>query len=127
MELGLFAWCAKVLKKNIRRAPSFKLILSSLVIVLLVFAFAGVEPVSSYKDWVVTSVGDLVKVEPGSVEDEQGVQTQKPKEEAEGLSEAEVLALEHEVFHLINDQRSSEGPRSGGLERGVTSAGEGAE
>ena len=42
-EVGLFVWSARVLRRNIKRSPSFRLIVFSLLGVLLVLAFAGVE------------------------------------------------------------------------------------
>ena len=42
-EFGLFVWSTRVLRRNIKRSPSFRLIVFSLLGVLVVLAFAGVE------------------------------------------------------------------------------------
>jgi len=54
-ELGIFIWSCKVFAHNSWRWPSMKLTVFSLIGLFLVFAFAGVPPMSVYKDNLVTS------------------------------------------------------------------------
>lgn len=49
-ELVLFVWMWRVVSKNSWRWPSMKLTVFSVIILTIIFAFAGVQPVSSYKD-----------------------------------------------------------------------------
>ena len=49
-EFILFIWIWRVVAKNGWRWPSMKLTVFSLICLFLIFAFAGVQPISSYKD-----------------------------------------------------------------------------
>lgn len=52
VEIGLSIWIMYLLRSSRyrRRTPSFKLVIFSLVGIALVCAFAGIEPLASYKD-----------------------------------------------------------------------------
>ena len=58
-EIGLLIWITRVLNSSRFRwrKPSFKLVFWPLVVVTLVCAFAGIEPMSSTKDRVISFVG----------------------------------------------------------------------
>lgn len=62
LEFGVLLWIVSILRspKYKRVKPSFKLTTSSVIIVLLIFAFAGVQPMVIYKDKVVNSVTSAV-------------------------------------------------------------------
>ena len=45
-----FVWLCRIVSKHSWRRPSMKLTTFSLVVILLIFAFAGVRPLSTYKD-----------------------------------------------------------------------------
>jgi hypothetical protein len=49
-EIVLFIWLCIVVKKNSWRRPSMKLTLFCVVTIFLIFAFAGVEPMTTYKN-----------------------------------------------------------------------------
>ena len=49
-EFVFFVWMWRVVDKNSWRWPSMKLTVFSLVCLFLVFSFAGVQPIASYKD-----------------------------------------------------------------------------
>ena len=49
-EIALFIWLWRIVNKNSWRRPSMKLTLTCLIIAFLVFAFAGVEPMATYKN-----------------------------------------------------------------------------
>ena len=55
-ELGVFIWLCRVVSRNGWRQPSMKLTVFSLVCLFLIFSFAGVQPLSIYKDTLVSSV-----------------------------------------------------------------------
>lgn len=54
-EFAVFIWMWRVVAKNSWRWPSMKLTVFSLICLSLIFAFAGVPPMSVYKDNLVTS------------------------------------------------------------------------
>jgi len=58
-ELGFLIWIISILRsyKYKRRKPSFKLVFFSLLGIALVCAFAGIEPLTSYKDRTISFVG----------------------------------------------------------------------
>jgi hypothetical protein len=49
-EIALFIWLWGIVNKNSWRRPSMKLTLTCLIVAFLVFAFAGVEPMATYKN-----------------------------------------------------------------------------
>jgi hypothetical protein len=49
-ELGIFIWFWRVLARNSWRWPSLKLTVFSLIVLFIIFAFAGVQPPKEYKD-----------------------------------------------------------------------------
>jgi uncharacterized protein YkwD len=55
-ELILFIWMCRVVAKNSWRQPSMKLTIFSLICLFVVFSFAGVEPMSSYKNIAIDSI-----------------------------------------------------------------------
>ena len=54
-EFVSFIWMWRVVAKNSWRRPSMKLTIFSLICLVVIFAFAGVPPMSVYKDNLVTS------------------------------------------------------------------------
>lgn len=60
-ELGLFIWLNRILSKNKTRWPSMKLTIFALIALFLIFAFAGVQPMASYKDAVLNPVISFFK------------------------------------------------------------------
>jgi hypothetical protein len=55
-ELGVFIWLCRVVSKNSWRRPSMKLTVISLICLFLIFSFAGVQPLSAYKDSLFNSI-----------------------------------------------------------------------
>jgi len=49
-ELILFVWLYRVVARHSWRWPSMKLTIFCLVVLFVIFAFAGVQPIASYKD-----------------------------------------------------------------------------
>ncbi len=60
-EFGLFVWLFTVLVKNSWRSPSLKLTIVALFLVFLVFAFAGVQPMTGYKDQALGFMESTIK------------------------------------------------------------------
>jgi len=55
-EFVLFVWLWRVVAKNSWRRPSMKLTIFSMIIIILVLTFAGVQPMALYKDNVFSAV-----------------------------------------------------------------------
>lgn len=55
-ELGVFIWLCRVVSRNSWRRPSMKLTVISLICLFLLFSFAGVQPLSDYKDSLFNSI-----------------------------------------------------------------------
>jgi len=49
-ELAVFIWLCRVVSRNSWRQPSMKLTVVSLMCLFLIFSFAGVQPITDYKD-----------------------------------------------------------------------------
>ena len=58
-EFIFFIWIWKVVAKNSWRWPSMKLTIFSLIVLFLVFAYAGVEPIKTYKDTAFSNIGSF--------------------------------------------------------------------
>ncbi len=58
VEFALFIWMWRVVAKNSWRQPSMKLTIFCFICLFLVFSFAGVSPLSTYKDTLITKWGD---------------------------------------------------------------------
>jgi len=83
-ELVFFIWIWKKVAKNSWRFPSMKLTVFSLVCIALIFTFAGVPPLSTYKDNLIAKWEDY--------------QTEQAVEEAEREAEATRKAEEDQVI-----------------------------
>ena len=55
-ELGVFIWLCRLVSKNSWRQPSMKLTVFSLICLFFIFSFAGVQPLSDYKDTLFDSI-----------------------------------------------------------------------
>jgi len=56
VEFFFFIWVWRTVSKNSWRWPSMKLTIFTLICLFLVFAFAGVQPISSYKDTALNKI-----------------------------------------------------------------------
>ena len=56
LELAVFIWLCRVVSKNGWRQPSMKLTVFSLICLFFMFSFAGVQPLSDYKDNLLSSI-----------------------------------------------------------------------
>ena len=64
VEIAFLVWIIFVLRSRgyQSRKPSFKLILSALLVIFLVLAFAGVEPLSSFRDELFNLVSEKIEI-----------------------------------------------------------------
>lgn len=56
LEIAVFIWFCRVVSRNGWRQPSMKLTVFSVVCLFFMFSFAGVQPLSDYKDTLVDSI-----------------------------------------------------------------------
>lgn len=107
VELILFIWLWRVISRNSWRQPSMKLTVFSLICLFVVFAFAGVQPFSDYKDKVAGEVANFISTQKG--EDESPSTEATPKEEDEELSTNRELKIGIEVLEKVNAIRRERG------------------
>jgi len=58
-ELAFFIWMLRTVSKNSWRWPSMKLTVFVLSVVFIILAFAGVKPLSTYKDTIVGGISNI--------------------------------------------------------------------
>jgi hypothetical protein len=56
LELAVFIWLCRVVSKNSWRQPSMKLTVFSLICLFLIFSFAGVQPMTDYKNVAIDKI-----------------------------------------------------------------------
>lgn len=133
-ELVFFIWMCRVLSKNGWRRPSMKLTIFSLMVVAVVLAFAGVQPMASYKDAAITKwetywAEQKIKREESQaqakIEEQKRLEEQKAteqeriaeqearntqlREEQKLAFETKISKMEHEVVMLVNLIRADRG------------------
>jgi len=120
-EIGLLTWIISVLRSSRFRwrKPSFKLVFWSLLIITLVCAFAGIEPISSAKDRVIDfaeQAWETITTSSQSPTSTPVKPTPTPAPPASPLpsptpppAELSLSALEEETFNLINMERNTAG------------------
>jgi uncharacterized protein YkwD len=60
-ELVIFIWLWRVVAKNSWRQPNMKLTAFSVICLFLIFSFAGVQPLSEYKDEVIDRITTYIQ------------------------------------------------------------------
>jgi len=88
-EILLFVWMWRVVKRNSWRWPNMKLTAFSLMCVVVILSFAGVKPLSLYKDAVFDRVSSYL-------------------EERQAIREAEEREVEAESVERLENQRLEE-------------------
>lgn len=88
VEFAVWIWIITVLRKRRYkyRKPKFKVILISVVAIVLVCAFAGIEPMSSYKDKIFSAIST-------TLEERQAISEAAKKAEAEKATKAKEEGL----------------------------------
>jgi len=88
VEVGLWFWIVTILRSRRYkyRNPKFKLVFIIVIAITLVCAFAGIEPLSSYKDGALNSVSDYLEERQASKEAAEIAEAEKAtKAKEEGL------------------------------------------
>ena len=117
--LGTAAWVIVIIILRRRykwTKPSFKLTTFLVIIILLILTFAGVQPLSSYKDRLIENIKTAYAE--WSAERERAAAEQAAEEEGEKASEAleeaekeneNIEELEHSVVEQVNAIRTERG------------------
>ena len=103
-EWVFFIWIWRKVTKNSWRFPSMKLTVFSLVCIALIFAFAGVSPLSSYKDNMVTKWEDY--------QDEQVMQQAEQEAEIEAEQQRQQSELEKAGVARLKAEDEAEAQRA---------------
>jgi len=92
VEFAIWIWIITVLRKRRYkyRKPKFKVILISVVAIVLVCAFAGIDPMSSYKDKIFSAIST-------TLEERQAISEAAKIAEAEKLAEEEARTKSEEL------------------------------
>lgn len=122
-ELVFFIWMWRVVLKNSWRWPSMKITIFSLLAVTIVFAFAGVQPMSSYKDDVITKwdtywaeqkIRTEERIAQAKIEERKRIEEQKAEEQRKAAEqkaqEAQIqIELNQNYAQLFNEFRAQNG------------------
>lgn len=109
VELIVFIWLCRVVSKNGWRQPSMKLTVFSLLCLFIIFAFAGVQPLASYKDVVIGKITNFIdeqelKAEERRVAEENRRAIEKAEMDAAGV--VSEYAFYKDFVVLFNEFRS---------------------
>lgn len=106
-EFVFFIWVWKVVARNSWRWPSMKLTIFSLICLLLIFTFAGVQPFSTYKDNLVTNWKEYQVEQAAQQAAKEAEQAARAEREAEAEREEEA---EKEAEWVPTDKKPWETP-----------------
>lgn len=125
VEVGLWIWIVTILRNRRYRyrKPKFKLVLTAVIAITLVCAFAGIEPLSSYKDNLSNSISDYLEEQQTAREAAKVAEEEarvKAESEAERAAEEEAKARAEEekqtvtdlsqfIYELVDEERVSHG------------------
>jgi uncharacterized protein YkwD len=129
VEVALWFWIAAILRRPRYRYrnPKFKLTFIVVLAIVLVCTFAGIQPLSSYKDNLFTSIGNYLEerrlereaatkaAEEARIKAEEAAQAEaarKAVEETEAAAEQRVKnisEMERTVVELVNGLRADRG------------------
>jgi len=104
-ELAFFVWMCGTVSKNSWRWPSMKLTVSVLVCIAVVFTFAGVPPLSTYKDTLITKWEDYQTERAAQQAEIEAEEEDRRKQE---LAEQRLTSVEGYAI-LFNEYRQSNG------------------
>lgn len=106
--VGITAWLLliKLLRTRYKwTKPSFKLTTFSVIAILLIFTFAGVKPLATYKDNFIES---YKTAQAERAAEEEARKTKEALEEVE-REKQKIVELEHNVVELVNFIRTDRG------------------
>lgn len=113
-ELVFFFWLWKIVAKNSWRWPSMKLTVFSLMVIAIIFAYAGVQPVAYYKDqainnwntyWAEQKIVNEERQAQAKIDEEKRAADQRARE-AQDQTE-----LNQDYAQLFNEFRATNGER----------------
>lgn len=125
IEIGLWFWIVAILRgRRYRyRQPKFKLVLITIIAITLVCTFAGIEPLSSYKDNLFNSASDSLE-ERQAIREAAEIAVEEARLKAEVLAKAEaerkaeeeaqaeeqtITKLVQLIYQSINVERTTQG------------------
>lgn len=121
VEIVVFIWQFRIVLKNGWRKPSMKLTAISIIILFLIFAFAGVQPMADYKDSAIDGITNIINEQKRKAE-ERAAEERVAEEERistlgitntdefiEELDEDKALRIGIEVVELVNSIRQERG------------------
>ncbi len=103
VEVGLWFWIVTILRRRRYkyRNPKFKLVFIAVIAITLVTTFAGIEPLSSYKDNLFHSVSDYL-------EEQQAIREAAEIAAAEELAAVEEARMRAEALAKAEAERNAE-------------------
>ncbi len=110
-ELVFFIWVWRTVSKNSWRWPSMKLTVFLLVCIAVVFTFAGVPPLSSYKDTLITKWEDHQTeqaAQQAEIEAKEAAEHQRREAEQEAKEAARVEAARQEQLKVEQARKEAE-------------------
>ena len=123
-ELALFFWVWRVVSKNSWRWPSMKLTVFSLMCLFVIFAFAGVQPFTQYKDSFVSTLTSWGKSQQSNVQEKESPPVDNPASANNpniitdkilnpqwwsGTDQDSIIKRSQELFELTNEARANNG------------------
>ena len=111
-EIAVFIWWCRLVSKNGWRQPSMKLTVFSLICLFFIFSFAGVQPMTHYKDVAIGEITTFIneqkiKAEERRVAEENRRAAEEAEMRAAGVASDYVFYKEYAV--LFNEFRSENG------------------
>lgn len=111
-ELIVFIWACRVVSENSWRQPSMKLTVFSLIVLFMIFAFAGVQPLADYKDGTVVKITDFMNEQAIKAEERRAAEENRRAAEKAEMDAAGVVS-EYDFYKdyvvLFNEFRSENG------------------
>ena len=115
VELAFFIWLCRVLLKNGWRQPTMKLTVFSLICLFLIFSFAGVQPMASYKDNAIDKIANFINEQEIKAEERKAAEENRRAVEKAEMDSAGVVS-EYDFYEdyvvLFNEFRSENGRQS---------------
>ncbi len=109
VELAFFIWLCRVLLKNGWRQPTMKLTVFSLICLFLIFSFAGVQPMASYKDNAIDKIANFINEQEIKAEERKAAEENRRAVEKAEMDSAGVVS-EYDFYEdyvvLFNEFRS---------------------
>ena len=108
-ELIFFIWLYRIVSKNSWRQPSMKLTVFSLICLFLIFSFAGVQPMASYKDNAIGKISNFINEQEIKAEERKTAEENRRAVEKAEMDAAGVVS-EYDFYEdyvvLFNEFRS---------------------